>query len=166
MSTGKPGFVTDLDLRALTPDLWCLDTPLVYVRLDGTMITVPKGCITDLASIPHIVDWIPFLDRTGLSRRPGALHDWAYMGLRSHGKDWCDSLLREALLAEGMSETGANIIYKAVSWFGAGPYAKDGQRHPYATNPANLEGDDFISKEDWEAWMATNPVPNQPSRPA
>lgn len=153
-------FKTDLSLTVLTPDLWAVDSPLIYVGSMGT-ITVPKGVITDLASIPHIIDWIPFLDRTGVSRRAGALHDWAYMGLRAKGKDWCDSLLREALMSDGMGATQAGIYHKGVQWFGASAYAYDGERHPYATSPSNLEDCDFLTEEDWNAWLATSPTPNE-----
>jgi hypothetical protein len=153
-------FKSDLCLTALTPDLWALASPLVFVGTMGT-VTAPKGVITDLASIPKVIDWIPFLDRTGISRRAGALHDWAYMGLRANGKDWCDNLLREALMSEGMSATEAGIYFKAVQLFGAKPWENDGNRHPYASGPSNLEDFDFVTQEDYQAWLATSPKPNE-----
>lgn len=152
-------FRTELSLTALTPGLWALAEPLIYAGSMG-IVTAPKGVITDLASSPKILDFIPFMDRSGISRRPGALHDWAYMGLRANGKDWCDNLLREALMSEGMGATEAGLYFKAVQWFGAKPWAADGQRHPYATNPANLETFDFVTEADWHAWLASAPVPN------
>lgn len=155
-------FTTALELLELAqPDLWAIDAPLVYASLSGEAITVPKGFITDLASIPHWLDGLPFLDRTGASRRPGAMHDWLYAGMRARGKDWCDGMLREALEAEGLSYGQASIYYKAVQWFGAKPWAADGNRHPYDVNSANLETCDFINEASWQAWIATNPVPNQ-----
>ena len=143
------------------PDLWFLTAPLIFERLDDEIITVPAGFISDLASVPHIMDWIPFLDRTGASRRPAALHDWSYASLRWRGKEWCDDLLYEALMAEGMTSTQAEIYRRAVRWFGASAWANDGLRHPWDVNPSNLESNDFISEATWQAWIATLPTPNE-----
>lgn len=154
-------FKTDLILAELPQkDLWAIGAPLVFSGSQGT-ITVPTGFVTDLASIPHIIDWIPFLDRTGASRRPGALHDWLYAGMRSKGKDWCDNLLREALMAEGLSALEASVYYKAVHLFGGSAWEFDGKRHPFAVNPANLESCDFITEDDWRAWLMSCPTPNE-----
>ena len=151
-------FLTPLELAGLPdPDLWVIAEPLRYLSVAGELIEVPKGFITDLASIPHFVDWIPFLDRTGPSRRPGALHDWLYAGMRSKGKAWADSLLREALLAEGMSTGSAQTYYLAVHWFGGPSYASDGRRHPYAEHPGHLESNDFLTEADWLAWKNSIP---------
>jgi hypothetical protein len=157
----SPLVLVELD----TPDLWVLNQPLMFSGSCG-VITVPEGFITDLASIPHVVDWIPFLDRTGASRRPGALHDWLYAGMRSKGKDWCDALLREALMSEGLSHFEATAYYKAVQWFGKRAWEFDGNRHPYVnTGTSNLESCDFISEAAWQAWLATSPTPNEVHAP-
>ena len=158
-------FATPLCLQALDQvDLWYLTAPLHYRMRSGELIVVPAGFITDLASVPHAVDWIPFLNRTGRSRRPAGLHDWAYAALRWRGKDWCDALLREALVAEGLSEAQATVYFKAVQWFGGSAWDFDGNRHPYDVNTANLEATDFIDQASWQAWIATCPTPNENNR--
>lgn len=120
-------FKTDLNLVEVNgaPDLWWFGAPLIWEE-PGLRITVPAGFITDLASIPHWLDWIPFLDRTGNSRRPAAVHDALYAMGRDHGKDFADAFLREALLAEGLSGFQAWCYWAAVHYFGASSYQGDG----------------------------------------
>ena len=110
------------------------------------IITVPKGFITDMASIPHLIDWLPNLDRTGLSRRPAALHDWLYGGDRSRGKDVADKTLRAALLAEGMSPVGAYEYWLAVSKFGRSSWDGDNK---------DLRQEHFYTPEDFVAYSAS-----------
>lgn len=145
-------FTSDLNLIAIAgrPDLWRFGAPLVWEApaspgLNAETITVPKGFITDLASIPHALDWLPNFDRTGLSRRPGALHDWLYGGDRTRGKDYADAVLRAALLAEGMSAVGAFEIWFGVSKFG---------RPAWDGDDKDLREDHFYTPEDWKAYLA------------
>lgn len=122
-------FKSDLNLIAVAgrPDIWYLGAPLIWD--DGkNVITVPVGFLTDLASIPHVVDSLPDLDRTGLSRRPGALHDWLYGGERGRGKAFADGILLAALQAEGMNPVGALTIYEAVHVFGESSWDSDGAK--------------------------------------
>lgn len=140
-------FKTDLDLIVIAgrPDLWRFGAPLVWE--DGAeTITVPRGFITDLASIPHLIDWLPDLDPNGLSRRPAALHDWLYGGDRRQGKDFADSTLRRALIAEGMSNVGAFEYWYAVSKFGRAAWEGDN---------LVLRQEHFYTPEDFHAYMAS-----------
>jgi hypothetical protein len=159
-------FATSLCLTALTPDLWSIDQPLTWIGDEGPIV-VPKGFITDLASIPRVLRNLPLLDVDGLSRRPAALHDWLYAGYRHKGKAFADQTLRAALIAEGMTHAGASIYYYGVHWFGAGGWNFDAMRHPYVNvnqanpTPSNLESFDFVTEADWQAWLATSPEPNE-----
>jgi hypothetical protein len=139
-------FKTELNLIAIEgrPDLWRFADPLIW-DAGAELITVPQGFITDLASIPHVIDWLPNLDRTGLSRRPAALHDWLYGGDRTRGKDYADSTLRAALLLEGMSNVGAFEYWAAVSKFG---------RSSWDADDAVLREDHFYTPADWQAYLA------------
>lgn len=139
-------FRSELNLIALDgrPDLWRYGAPLVW-DIGPEIITVPKGFITDMASIPHALDWIPNLDRDGLSRRPAALHDWLYGGDRTRGKDYADSTLREALLAEGMSAVGAYEYWFAVSKFGRSAWSGDN---------TVLRQEHFYTPDDFRAYVA------------
>ncbi len=139
-------FKSELNLIAIDgrPDLWRYGAPLVWD--DGKeVITVPTGFITDLASIPHIIDWLPNLDRMGLSRRPTALHDWLYGGDRTRGKEYADDTLRAALLLEGMSAVGAFEYWFAVSKFARPAWDNDNK---------DLREEHFFTKDDWHAYLA------------
>lgn len=146
-------FTTDLDLIAIAgrPDLWRFGAPLVWTARDETII-VPKGFLTDLASIPRAVDWLPNLDRDGISRRPAALHDWLYGGDRTRGKDAADDLLRAALVAEGMSNIGAFEYWYAVHKFGLSSWLDDNKI---------VRQEHFYSSADWCAYFASlSPTPD------
>ncbi|MDR5729694.1 MAG: DUF1353 domain-containing protein [Terriglobia bacterium] len=143
-------FKSDLFLVALTPDLWYIAAPLVWVGSRDT-ITVPAGFITDMASIPRAFRNLPLTDVNGVSRKPACVHDWIYAGERWMGKAIADDTLEEALLSEGMSKAGAACYYYAVKWFGQHAWNSDGRK---------LEGSDFKTPQLYQAWKATNPIPN------
>lgn len=141
-------FKSDLALIVIpsAPDLWRFAAPLVWEDTDGT-ITIPKGFVTDLASIPHLLDWAPNLDRTGVSRRAAALHDGLYALGRARGKAYADDKLHAALIADGMPSAGADEYFYAVHWFGDDAYNSDAQV------PIGHEGS-FYTAEDYAAFMA------------
>jgi hypothetical protein len=141
----NPGLVPMVD----RPDLWYLDGDLVWSD-SAIRITIPAGFISDDASVPKWLDWIPFLDRQGLSRRPGLAHDGLYSLGRARGKDFADNMLREFCLAEGMTEWQAEIYFLAVHWFGDSSYAEDA--HHGVVNPA--EEGDFIALAMYQRFVA------------
>jgi hypothetical protein len=151
-------FKTDLELIEIKdrPDFWHFGAPLVWEDEFNGEIVVPKGFITDMASIPHAIDWLPNLDRDGISRRPAALHDWLYGGDRTRGKIAADIILRAALIAEGMGNIGAFEYWYAVHAFGQSSWDDDN---------ANLRQEHFYTPEDWAAYLAalaqpaTDPLP-------
>jgi hypothetical protein len=148
MKLGK--FLTDVGLVPLVrrPDLWWLDGPLVYQRADGIKITAPKGFITDDASIPKFLDWIPALDRQGLSRRPGLIHDALYAMGRTKGKDFCDQTLREMCEVEGISPFWSGAIYQGVHWGGGSSWSSD------ATEAKHIDRQgSFITLADYRNWV-------------
>lgn len=142
-------FVTDAVLVAIAtaPDLWYLGKDLVW-KSDGVTITVPAGFITDDASIPKFLDWVPFLDRQGLSRRPGLAHDAIYSIGRSRGKAWADLMLEQFCLAEGMSHFGAGCIYQGVHLCGASSWAADA-----TAGKVGATSGDFISDDYYQAFV-------------
>lgn len=131
------------------PDLWYLDGPLVWVEL-GLTITVPPGLITDDASIPKFLGWVPFLDRQGLSRRPGLLHDALYVLGRDKGKDFADVRLRAACLAEGMKHDHAEAIYLGVHLGGAQGWSEDADKG-HVGGPLVIGN--FVTQAYYDAWM-------------
>lgn len=126
-------FITQLILVELPqPDLWQLAAPLLWRDVTFGDLEVPAGFVTDLASIPRSLRNLPFLDPDGVSRRPAAMHDWLYdsKGGRAHGKDFADSFLRAALLAEGASSSTAWAFYYGVHMFGQSSWDADTERKP------------------------------------
>lgn len=106
------------------PDYWVQSAPLVWVDPVFGRIESPAGQRTNLASIPRLVKNLPFLDVDGLSRRPGAMHDYLYGSAYGHrrGKSFADDFLRAAMLAEGASPATARAFYWGVHLFGGGPW--------------------------------------------
>ena len=136
-------FLTDPGLVPIpqVPDLWYLDGPLVWVDA-AVRIVIPAGFISDDASVPKFLDWVPFLDRQGLSRRPGLMHDGLYSLGRARGKDWCDQMLRVFCLDEGMNAFQAGCYYQGVRLFGESSWESDAGHGIY---PGNVIEGDFIS---------------------
>lgn len=136
-------FRSDLNLIAINgrADLWRYAAPLIWDD-----IIVPVGFLTDLASIPHLIDWLPNLDRNGISRRAAALHDWLYGGDRTRGKDFADHTLYAALLADGMGHVGAWEYYTAVHDFGQSSWDGDAK---------DLRQEHFFTPADWQNYTAS-----------
>jgi len=143
-------FVTECDLRVYDRREWIVLRDLVWrLHVDGAQIgvpdpqlreiTVPRGFITDLASIPP-----PFrnlLDINGPSRRPAVLHDWLYCS-QPCSRAEADRLFRFALATEGVGPFARQTYYCGVRLGGWRYY---GQRR------LGLGRDDFVPPGYWEA---------------
>lgn len=92
-------FLTPLDLRAYKPDEWVLLLALIFKATDGRRWIVPRGFITDLASIPRLLRAL--FDVNGLSRSAAVLHDFLYC-LKHTTRAEADALFLEALKACGV----------------------------------------------------------------
>lgn len=130
-------FTTWLNLRAYVDREWIVLEPLEW-RSDAAHVVVPRGFVTDLASIPRPLRWL--LDVTGPSREPAVLHDYLYCSQRDYGgnpvtRRWADGLFRLALAAEGVS-----LLTRTVYWLGVrlGGWLQWGRRR---RDPLNA--DDF-----------------------
>lgn len=142
-------FQTDLELKeAPRPDIWAVASPLIWLD-EKTLITVPVGFLTDLASIPDILKNIPALDVNGVSRSPAVLHDWLY---RTHqfSRAGSDGLLRAALLSRGASKVQAWTFYTGV---------RIGGGRPYAAYPNGPTAADFDTQAHFEAWRLASGHP-------
>lgn len=142
----RPGLV---DIK-YHPDLWYTDAPLDWGGLDGKrVLRIPAGLITDLASVPAFLDWIPFLDRMGESRLPGVLHDGLYVLGKGYGKAWCDLMLATALRSEGLSNFESSIYYSAVHLFGRKFYDEDRREGKFG----EIKSGNFISQKYYYDWL-------------
>lgn len=119
-------FRSELEIIAIdaSPGLWRVGAPLVF-RYLGEDLTVPDGFVTDLASIPRILDWLPGFDRDGVSRRAAVVHDALYNIDRARGKTFSDEILYQALLCDGANTIVAHSIWAGVHLFGARAWASD-----------------------------------------
>lgn len=92
-------FLTTLDLRAYKVAEWVVLLALIFENRDGKRFTVPRGFITDLASIPRPLRWL--FDVNGLSREPAVLHDFLYC-IQYTTREEADALFLEALESVGV----------------------------------------------------------------
>jgi len=126
---GPGQFASIPPLLPYNPGEWVLLSDMVYTDLAGTLHVVPKYFVTDLASIPWVVEPV---FRSIDSRLPGVLHDWTYC-VRQAPRGTCDLLLAEALRVTGCDRVRERLIYAGVragGWYRynqrtAGPQRED-----------------------------------------
>ena len=96
---------------------FCLTSTLIYISLTGTVYEVPKGFMTDGASIPRLL-WTCIGDPFGKHyRRPAALHDYLY-SIPSFNRALADSMFYESMRVEGLRIHKAAAMWAAVRLFG------------------------------------------------
>lgn len=93
------------------PREWVLLGPLVYRAADGTVYIVPKGFVTDLASIPRPLRGL--IETNDASRAPAVLHDYLYC-LQLETRQRADALFREALQVRHVPPFRRNLMWSAV----------------------------------------------------
>lgn len=88
----------------------------------GSRIVVPKGFITDFASIPRPLWAIVGGPTEGRYRKIAVVHDWLYRspGLTTRGQ--ADSVLLEGMKFSGCSWWQRSVIYSGVRVGGSGSY--------------------------------------------
>ena len=86
------------------------------------VITIPKGFISDLASVPNSLRSI--FPRSPKLILPSVVHDYLY-SIGYEKRKICDSIFKETMLIVGIVKNKAKIFYSAVRVFGAKHYKKD-----------------------------------------
>jgi len=104
-------FLTPLDLRAYKPGEWVVLLALIYMAKSGVRHIVPRGFITDLASIPAFLRGL--FNVNGLSREPAVLHDFLYC-IQYTTRAEADALFLEALESAGVGWATRYSMYLAV----------------------------------------------------
>ncbi|MEE9223095.1 MAG: DUF1353 domain-containing protein [Nitrosomonadaceae bacterium] len=100
---------------------WTLLNDVIYKASDGTVIVIPTGSRTDLASIPrHLRPWFSNMDyRIAVS---AVLHDHLYNGDR---RKHADKLFLEALRSQGVGRIKSKLMYLGVRAGGVKPFNKN-----------------------------------------
>lgn len=112
----RPGFSGALDLRAYAAGEWVLLEAFRYRSRDGRDFTVPRWFITDLASIPWLVD--PLFDDID-HRAAGVVHDWLYCS-QLVSRTEADELFREMVQVLGAGRFRAGMMHaglRAGGWY-------------------------------------------------
>jgi hypothetical protein len=132
-------FLTPLDLRAYKPDEWVLLLALIYMAKDGKRYIVPRGFITDLASIPRLLRAL--FDINGQSRAPAVLHDFLYC-MHYTTRAEADALFLEALEAAGVGWATRWSMYLGV---------RSGGWIYWSKRDDGITQEDFLDDDDFEA---------------
>lgn len=105
-------FLSDPELRVVPQSgEWRLAHRLVYVPQRGKPIAIPAGFVTDLASIPRILQGL--IPVNGKHRAAAILHDYLYVTQRVK-RAKADALFLEAMKASGVSFIQSHLMYAAV----------------------------------------------------
>ena len=115
-------FTTPADLRMLDDYRWQLLAPFEYhvgCIPSLTVIRVPAGTITDLASIPRLLwaIWPPH----GRYAKAAIVHDYLY-DQAIGSKAWADAVFREAMAVLGVPRLNRTLLYWGARLFGRGNY--------------------------------------------
>lgn len=115
-------FTTPLQLEFVAARQWRLLLPFEYhvgAYPSATVIVVPVGFETDLASIPRALQWL--FPPDGAYTKAAVLHDYLYRcGLFSRAQ--ADAIFREAMQVLGVPAWQCWLIYRAVRVFGGAFY--------------------------------------------
>jgi len=120
-------FEDALDVRPLDDGRnWLVLEDFYYqtdvIMASGHRVSVPKGFVTDFASIPRIAWGIVGGPADGKYRKIAVVHDWLYRtpGLATRGQ--ADAVLLEGMKVSGCSWWEQHVIYYAVRAGGHSSY--------------------------------------------
>ncbi len=94
-------------------------------------ITVPRGMLTDLTSVPSVARSV--IGRVGPHLEASIVHDFRYIawqdleerGPRDEDREFADKLMRVAMEEAGVRGWKRFLIYNAVRSFGGGAYRRE-----------------------------------------
>lgn len=128
---------------------WVLVEDLTYnVGESGLSITVPKGFVTDFASIPQAL-WSFGLSPHGRYSKAAIIHDYLYW-TGDCTKEQADNLLLIAMKESGVCDSKAKIIYEGVNLGGESAWnSNKAQREMQLPRIIPLE---YLSLPDDATW--------------
>jgi len=100
----------------------------------GELILVPRGYMTDFASIPGFAR--PLIDEFGNNAEAAVAHDWLYAVGQPGLREKADDLFRYALKEQGVGLATRNAMHAAVRAGGGGAYGRDGEWNRRFGDPA------------------------------
>lgn len=89
---------------------WVVERPLLYFSKAGDWYEVPKGFITDLASIPKPLRGL--IEVNGRHRKAAVLHDYLYCTQKVTREE------ADALFLEAMGMIGVDTVQRNAMWLG------------------------------------------------
>ena len=102
---------------------WVLLQPLEYRIKDiNEIITVPRGFVTDFASVPRAFCHI--LTPHGKHSRAAIVHDYLYW-TQGCSKAQADNIMRIAMIECGVKKSDIEIIYRTLQFFGQKAWDKN-----------------------------------------
>lgn len=118
---GIKGVHTDIKLTKIDNKNYSVDENIEYYVGKGKII-VPKGFITDLASVPECLQWV--IKPYGEHSSSAILHDFLYSKYNTYGINKMDSdkIFLKTMLKCGVEERVACYMFTAVSLFGEPHY--------------------------------------------
>ena len=125
---------------------------LVY-QVGGTneSIVVPRGFVTDFASIPRALWW--WQSKTDRNEPAAIVHDYLYWD-QSCSKDEADAVIYLAMEDSGVSNFNRSAIFLGVHWLGDSPFAKN--------TAAKKRGESRFLSEESLRWVLQHPEPAAP----
>jgi hypothetical protein len=117
-----------LSTKKIAPKLWVVTEPFV-VYVDGRILTVPKGFVTDFGSIPRYCYPIS-APASGPMAEGYVVHDWLYNQQSGKGypKEFADNVMRAIGIHCGAPKLQANSVHFAVHLFGKKHYKAIGKK--------------------------------------
>lgn len=99
------------------PGTFILTEQFMYVTKKGFSIVVPKGSVSDLASIPRVLRL--FIQVNGRHSDAAIIHDWLYYkkghsGARQFTREECDAIFYEAMLESEVPKLKAWTMWMGV----------------------------------------------------
>ena len=124
---GTSGFLTELECREVDDARWELLSELKYwSQKIGRVIVVPKGFVTDFASVPRVpIAYMAFGDR---AHREAVIHDYLYQ-TNTVPKRTADLVFLEAMKARGKKTWIRLAMYLGVVLGGRSSYQSGPKRY-------------------------------------
>jgi hypothetical protein len=113
-------FISPLLLEVIGDKLFVLREDFI-VSIEGTLVEVPKGFTTDLASVPRLP--VVYLSLGSIGHKAAVLHDYLY-DTNMYDRIFCDQYYFHALVESGVSKWKAYPMYWGVRVGGALYYNK------------------------------------------